>query len=883
MLSRVREILSKIGALLHRSARDDRALADEMAHHLALLEERYAARGLTRAAARREARRAFGGLQQLTEDHRDRRSFALITQIRRDATYALRLLRRSPGFSIVAVLTLALGIGANTAIFSVVNAAFFARYPIAAPERLVRLYGEDLPRNARQLGFSLPKFDFFRRHQTSFSELGAVTYNGFSWARGAEAEQIAVAAITSNFLTAFGVRPLAGRFFHVHEETGVRLAVLGEEFWRERFAGDPNAVGQTLLLSGHLYTIVGVAPRLPAFWDAQVWLTEPFEIPGLSRDLVQRGVTFLAVVGRIRPGVSHDQATREVELLGTRYRDAHASNADSGWTATTVSLRDDIVGTSRSSIAVLLAGVGLLLVVACANVANLLLVRFTGRRQEMAMRAALGASPARLVRQLVIESVMLSTIAAGLGMAFAWTTMPVLLDLAANNLAFVEDITVNLPVLAATVALSIIAGVFAGAYPALQGSRFDVVSALRDGARTVSGSLGARAAGHAFVGAQVALSLVLLIGALLLVTSFHRLRQQDPGFDPGRIFAAAVNLPVARYPDPNTQQRFYERLAAALNATPGVERATLAQTVPLNGPFTRAPYAVDEGAVAPLNERPLGLTESLLPGYFATLGIPVRAGRDFTEHDTASSPRVAIVSESTARRLFGDRDPIGRYIFMGPNGPGQRMEIVGVVGDIRSQTLRQVAEVEFYRPVAQRPRTFMQLVVRTAGDPGAFESTARRLVADLDPALPLVGSNTLTAIMDRSLAQERLLFTLLGVFAVLAVTLSAVGIYAVVSDVVAARTAEIGVRMALGARAGQVLGLVLGTTMRPIAVGLGVGLVAAAALGRFVQALLFDVSPLDPIMLTAAASALALVACVACVLPASRAARLSPLRAIRQR
>ena len=800
-----------------------------------------------------------------------------------DFRYAARTLRTNPGFALVAILTLALGIGANTAIFSVVNAAFFARYPIDDPGRLVRVYGEDVPRNTRQLGFSLPKFEFFRQHQTAFSDLAAVNFNGFTLVRGAEAEQVAGAAITSNFLTTSGVRPIAGRFFHPHEETGVRLAVLGEEFWRERFAADPAVIGQTLTLSGQTYAIVGVAPRLPAFWDAQIWLTEPFEVPGFSRELLQRGVTFLAVVGRMRPDITPEQAARDVDLLATRYRDAHRPNADSAWTTTTVGLRDDIVGASRPSLIVLLAAVGLLLVVACANVANLLLVRFTGRRQEIAMRTALGASRARIARQLVVESVTVSTIAAALGAALARVAMPGLLGLASDNLAFAEDIHLNVPVLVATACLSTIAGIVLGVYPAFHGSRFDLMAALRDGGRTLSGSSGSHTARQAFVAAQVALSLVLLIGATLLVTSFLRLRHQDPGFDAAGVFVAGINLPAARYPNPQAQHRFYEQVAAALSTAPGVERASLAQMVPLSGPFTRAPFAVDEGAVPPLNERPLGLTESVLPGYLGTLGIPIRAGRDFNARDTDTSPLVAIVSESTARRLFPNRDPLGRRIVMGSQGGGQSMEIVGVVGDLRSQTLRQVSEVEFYRPVAQRPRTFMQMVVRTTADPGAFETTARRVVAGIDPALPLVGVNTLSGILDRSLAQERLLFTLLGVFAVLALTLSAVGIYGVVSAVVRARTAEIGVRIALGASVSRVLSLVLVATVRPVVLGLAAGVAAAAFLGRFIEALLFDVSPLAPSMLGGSAVALAIVACAACAVPAWRAARISPLAAMRQR
>ena len=458
---------------------------DDMARVFALQRRDLAGRPLALAALwmRAVIDALRHGLMSRWRDNEDASGspFRWLAEVPRNAAYAFRMMRRAPGLAFIGVITLALGIGANAAIFSVVNAAFFARYPIDDPERLVRLYGEDVPRNTRQLGFSLPKFEFFRRHQESFSELAGANFNGFTWVRGAEAEQLAGAAISSNFLHAFGVRPIAGRFFHANEETGVRLTVLGEEFWRGRFAADPNVVGQTMTLNGHPYTIVGVAPRLPAFWDAQVWLTEPFEVPGIARDLLLRGVTFLAVIGRLRAEVTHKQAGGEVSRLAAAYRESHSANADSAWSITTVGLRDDIVGTSRSSILILLAAVGLLLVVACANVANLQLVRMTGRRQELAMRRALGASRGGLARQLVTESVILSVIAAVLGAGVARLAMQWLLTLASNNLTFAEDIRLSVPVLVASAALSILAGVCLGVYPAFQASRLDVVSSLRDG------------------------------------------------------------------------------------------------------------------------------------------------------------------------------------------------------------------------------------------------------------------------------------------------------------------------------------------------------------------------------------------------------------------
>jgi putative ABC transport system permease protein len=480
----------------------------------------------------------------------------------------------------------------------------------------------------------------------------------------------------------------------------------------------------------------------------------------------------------------------------------------------------------------------------------------------------------------LVESLMLSGAAAALGAVFAYWALPGLLILAQNNLPFASDIRISLPVLGATALLALGAGLVMGLYPAVQGSRSDIVSVLRDGGRTIVGASGSHRARRAIVMAQVAVSLVLLIGATLLVTSFAKLRSQPTGFDSTNIFVASVTLPPARYPDIDTQSRFWLRLSEALQSAPGVTRATLASTPPLNaGGFTRSPYALAEGAVIPMNERPLGLTISVTPGYFATMKIPLVAGRDFAERDTAAAPRVAIVSRSTARKLGGEDTVLGRRLIMGASG--EVMEVIGVTEDTRTQTLASTTEVEFYRPVMQRQRPAMQMMVKTAGDPAAFEATARQVLSSVDATLPLTAVTTHAAIVEQSLAQQRLLFVMLVVFAALAVVLSSVGIYGVVASFVGQRTPEIGVRMALGASGAQVIRIVLRQSLVPVATGLLVGLVGAAALGRFVEGLLFEVSPLDPLMLGGGVVLLALVAGAACAIPAGRASRIDPVTALR--
>src|SRR5688572_21813204 len=652
--SRNRSVIKRVRGWW-RSERLDRELNAEVRFHIDMETGKYVRLGLSRDEARRKALRNFGPMEKHKEETREARGWMWLDELLQDVRYALRTFAKSPAFAAIAILTLALGIGANTAIFSVINAAFFAPYAVKEPEHLVRIWGQDLKRNILQLGFSVSKYELIRDQQTSFASLGAATQLPQTLLlTGTDPTQVNGSRMTSSFLDAFGATPIAGRFFRSDEERGATVAVIGEEIWRARFAADAAVVGRPITLDGVAYTVIGVAPRLPAFWDADIWTTNPFQFPGIPEDTIRRGFSYLQPVGRLKSGVSEEQARRELEVLAARYAAAYPSNADAAWTLTAIGLRDDIVGASRSSLLTLLAAVGLLLVVACANVANLLLVRFTGRRQEIGLRAALGASRGRIVRQFLVESLMLSGAAAALGAVFAYWAMPGLLVLAQNNLPFANDIRISLPVLGATALLALAAGVVMGLYPAVQGSRSDIVSVLRDGGRTMVGAFGSHRARRAIVMAQVAVSLVLLIGAALLVSSFARLRGQDAGFDPTNVFVASVSLPPSRYPDIDAQGRFWLRLSDALSNAPGVVRASVSSQPPLNGGFARAPYALNEGAVLPLNERPLGLTMSVTPGYFATLKIPMLAGRDFTERDTADAPLVAIVSKATSMKLGGD-------------------------------------------------------------------------------------------------------------------------------------------------------------------------------------------------------------------------------------
>lgn len=802
----------------------------------------------------------------------------------RDLRYSVRLLLKSKLFTSVAVLSLALGIGANAAIYSVVHAAFFARYPMAQPDELLRLYGEDRGRNVQQLNLSVPKFQFVRDQQNVFSNLGAANYINFTLLERGEPAQVLGAFATADFLQTCGVTPRLGRFFQSAEEEGGGVAILSETLWRERFNSDPAVLGRGLNLSGVAYTIIGVAPRLPAFWQAEVWVTQPFQVPGMTRDLLQRGVSFLAVIGRLKHGVTAERAQQELAVIAQRYRADNAEKADANWDLVTTPLRDDIIGTARSSLFVLLAAVGLVMLLACANVANLLLVRFADRRREIAVRQALGASRIGIVRQFLLESLLVSLLAGVLGVLLARWCLPLLIGLAEDFVTFSDDIQINLSVLAVTFGVALLTSLLIGAYPALQASRSALAAVLREGGRSLTGQRGQRRVRNLLVSGQVAVSLVLLVGAALLAATFLRLQQQPVGFRAEGVFAASLTLPAARYPTAEAQGRFFLRLAEELRQTPGVVNAALIQGLPLStNANSRSPYTRADGDVPQLKDRPLGLTRSVTPGYFATLGIPLVAGRDFTERDTGDAPLVAILSRSTAQKIFPHEDPLGRRILMGSqNSTGLAMEVIGVADDVRSLALSQVTEVEFYRPVTQRPSAFMQLAVRTAADPAALAGAVTQTLRRLDAELPLNNPAALADIVAQSLGQQRLLFTLLGVFAALALLLAAVGIYSVVTYTVGQRRGEIGVRLALGAQSGALMRLIIGQGLRPVGWGLAAGLVGCFALGRFVQSQLFGVSAFDPATLAATCAGLATVALVACWLPARRALRVDPLVALRE-
>ena len=802
-----------------------------------------------------------------------------------DIRFALRQLRKSPAFTLLSVLTLTLGIGANTAIFSLIHDLFLRGLPFKEPSRIMRVYGEAKERDLKQLPFSVPKFWHYRDGQTIFSSFAADWGNGYILTGLGEPVQILGENVTANYFDLLGVHPIRGRNFVQQEEMKDNVALVTENFWRKRLNSDPGVLGRSIALNGVATTILGVLPNLPISWfgrDAEVFIATPFDKPDVTKDRLMRGVSFMRCIGRLKPGVTIQQAQAAMPALEQSYRAQHPETADCTWTSTVISANEDVTGDLRPAFVTLLIAVGAVLLIACSNVANLLLVRFSGRRREIALRMALGANRRNVVRLFVLESTTISVIAGGIGLTLALWIVAVVPKVAGDNVPLESAVTLHWPVLLFTLALSLLTGLGMGVYPAWQSSRADLVDGLKESGRGVSGGRGQHRLRRGLVSAQVALSMVLLAAAAMLISSFVRLSNQQSGFRSEHVWAGGIGLPAARYPDAASRGHFVQRLVDELQAAPGVEATATADAVPLSGNYSAAPYARTDGNPLPLNQRPVGLTRSISPGYFRTLRVPLLAGREFNERDAADQPLVVILSNSTAKKLFPNENPLGRQILFGADdGNGLPTEIVGIVGDVRSRELAKPNDIEFYCPWPQRSFSFFNVMVRTSMKPEAAQTIVRAALDKIDKEMPILQPNTLDAIVAQSLGQKRLTMGLLGAFAGIALLLAIVGIYGAVAYTVEQRTAEIGVRMALGAQVKDVLQLVVRQGMNPVLIGLGVGLIAVFATGRLLAAQLYQISPYNPVLLALTAAGLAIAALLACLIPARRATLIDPIQALR--
>jgi predicted permease len=800
--------------------------------------------------------------------------------LRQDLVYALRRLRQAPGFSLVAIATLALGIGANSAIFSIVNAVLLEPLPFDEPENLVRVSqtwkGEgDV--------YSPPNFLDVEEAAGSFEALAAFDTGGVTLTDGGAPARVEGASVSARFLEVLRARPALGRGFLAEEnEPGKhRVVVLGNRLWLARFGGDPAIVGRTIQIDRESHVVVGVAPARFAYPEgAELWT--PLEYDERFR-FKNRGAWYLGVIGRLKPGVTVDAARQEVATIAARLARQYPEDNE-GVGGTVESLHDATAGDVRAGLWILLGAVGFVLLIACVNVANLLLARVLGRETEIAVRAALGAGRGRLLRQLLTEAVVLSLLGGVAGLLLAVFSLDWLLALRPDALPRLVEVRLDRPVLAFAASLSLATGLLFGILPAAQLARRPAATALREGARGVLGGRGHRMRSALVVG-QMAMALVLVAGAGLLIRSFARLRQVDPGFQTDGRLAFRISLPEAAYPDDAGRTAFYDRLFSRIAALPGVRSVGGVSGLPLGGTNFTISFEVEgRPPVAPA-QQPTMQTRIATRGYFETMGIPLRRGRLIDERDGAGAPQVVVLGEAAVRKYFPGEDPLGKVLKIGlGRGPGKPKaggEVVGIVGDVKEHGLGAEHPPAVYIPYQQFPTPSLDLVVHTALDPRRLTTATEGAVRELDPQLPVTRVATLDEMVARSLSEPRFYTVLLGAFAATALLLAGLGIFGALSYAVSQRSREIGIRVALGAEPSEVLGMVLRHALALAALGMGIGLAGALALSRVIRGMLFRLSPTDPATLAGVAALLAAVALVASYLPARRATRVDPVEALR--
>ena len=872
--------LNKRARTLSDRRRFESDLEDEMKFHLDMETEKNMEKGMSPQEARARAERDFGRVDTLKDDVRDARGVTWLDDLRRDVRFGLRSLRRSPGFTIVAVLCLALGIGANAALFSVLNAVLLRPLPYPEPDRLVRVY--ETMEAFGEGSVSGPNYQDWVAQATGFESLAASVRGSRNLLQKGNAERIRTVEATPNlFQMLRAQRPLHGRFFAPGTDVlnRDRVAVLSESFWRRRFAADPGLVGKTIQLDGAFYTVIGIMPESFAFPPLAREATEAWLLYTAPPFGNSRGAHFLTVNGRLKPGVSLEQATTQLKQVAARIEKTFPDE-QAGRSVKVVPLRESIVGKKRLALLVILGAVFLVLLIACANVANLLLARAAVRQREVAVRLALGASRSRLIRQFLVESLVLSLAGAVLGLLLAFWGMKALTPLVQVALPVSGGLPLDGRVFLFLLGVAGFSGIAFGLVPALQAARGDVRETLVDGGsgRTTAGG-GQQRFRNGLVVAEIAFSLILLVLAGLLLRGFLKVSGTEPGFVSRGVITGHLSVPSAK---DDTVPRFFRPLLERVRALPGVRSAALITMLPIQEAYTNASYTVVGRPEPPLNQQPLAEMRVVSPGFFAALGIPMRRGRDFEDREGEKGITTVVVNEVLARKAFPGEDPIGRRIHMS----GMDLEIIGVIGAIHQAGLDVAPLEEAYLPYAGARGDYADilsdvvLVVKTSGAPGALAPDLRRTVRAVDPGVPLHKVLTMEEVISDSLATRRLYLWLLAIFAGIALVLSAAGLYGVISYLVAQRTREIGMRMALGAQTRDVIRLVMRQGSRLTAVGILVGAVVAFVLTLWLGSLL-DVSARDPITFLSIAGLLALVALLATFIPASRAARVNPILAIR--
>jgi predicted permease len=881
--------LLKLRSRLRGTVRDeprDLEFQAELEEHVRLLTERYRRQGMTAEAARLAARRQFGNTTLLEEDRRNMQMFPAIEALRADLPYALRMLRKNPGFAAAAVTTLALGIGANTAIFSVCNAVLFKPLPYAEPSRIVTLW--ERQRDGAVGSVAPANFVDWRDASRSFSAMAAVRESSFApnfILRGqSEASLLAGGQVSSSFFSVLGVRLMLGRNFLSEEDWpgNNRVAILSYAVWRERFGADRDITGKGITLNDESYMVVGVLPADFQFGSAaadfQARSQADIWVPlALDPQRLQRGSHTLHVIARLAPDVTLAQAQAELDVIAANLARLYPHN-DRGTGIAAVSLPERVTATVRAPLEMLVGAVGLVLLIACANVANLLLSRAAARQTEMAVRVALGASRGRLAQQLLTESLLLAAIGGTAGLLFALTVTRALASHLPPDLSRAAGMAGDVRMLVFTAVISLATGTLFGLGPLVGTGRISAGESLKQSHRLARASHSHLRNGLAV--AQISIAIILLIGAGLMVKSFWALTHVAPGFRSDTILTARLSLPPSRYPDNPRIAAFERELLASLIRKPGVQSAGLATYLPLSGLDNAWSFVIEGRPPLPVGTYNMAKYRPASAGYFETIGIPLLRGRSFTPADTADSPWVTVINESMAREYWGGQDPIGRRLQFGSD---TWRTVIGVVGDVRHDGLDGETKPEMYVPVEQAPNTESSptIVIRTALDTAAAAAELRDAVAAIDQPMPVDQIQTMEQLVSGSVAQPRFRTVILAAFSMLALVMASIGIYAVMNYLVIQRTREFGIRMSMGATRSDVLQLVLGRAAALICAGTCVGLAGSAGLVRLIATLLFGTAPLDPLTFAAAPGLLAIVALAASYLPARRATRVDPMVALR--
>jgi putative ABC transport system permease protein len=807
-----------------------------------------------------------------------------------DLRYAGRQVRKAPGFAAVAVITLALGIGANTAIFSVVNGVLLRALPFKDPNRLVRIW--HTPPQASfpgmtEFAVSAANYLDWQNQNHVFEQMAICSFRGFTLSGGDKPEQVDASSVSADFFSTLGVQPVLGRALNPDEDQQGRsnVVVLSYRFWQQRFGSNREIVGHDITLDGAKYLVAGVMPesfRIPD--SAQMWTPMAWT----DQEKIVRGEHHYAVVARLRPGIDVNKAQAEMNTISRRLEQQYPAD-DKGWGAVVLPLHDDLVSDVRPALLVLLGAVGFILLIACVNVANLSLARIFSRQKEIAIRTAMGASSARIVRQILAESIVLAVIGGALGLTYAHWGVRLIMAFLADKLPASTEVNIDLKVLTFTAIVSLLTGVIAGILPAVHLSRSNVNQSLKQGLGRTDTDSGGKSTRNVLVVVEVAMSLVLLIGAGLMIRSFQNLREVNPGFESHGVLTETAAISDSKFPTVGQQVSFFNRVLERVRTLPGVVSAGVVDDVPMNQNGSHQPIAVEGQPVVPMSEQPEVDVRLVSPGYMNALRIPLLRGRDFNDSDVEGRPATILISASLARQYWPNQDPIGKHITL-TFFPGVAREIVGVVGDVKLDGLdQQRPATVVYMPLGQLSpaatgnwNSFpMTLVVRTSADPKSLVSAVTNAINESDSEIPIRDVQTMDDLVANSLSQPRLNLSLLGAFAMLAVVLAAIGIYSVLSYSVKRRVQEIGIRLALGATLQDVLRMIILEGMRPTLLGVTIGVAGALALARVMSTLVYGVKPTDPLTFLSVAVTLALVALCASLIPAYRAAKVDPMAALR--